>query len=248
MAEIDYGLWFVDQEGSNSRGTLAIAEVTTPTAYTCQASTYRTLGGSSKHVPAIVWYAFIGMADTYLKPTRANFESGVYLDTDGKIYLFQLGTCLEGQNESGWDTRLISSIPLYGEKIRITIDVSSATTFYATAKWTGGSVTLASGWKGNGYNQGCVFKKEMTLGTNFQSCLTNLWTSPYTANERNAKVTNFKMGPVSVYDRNGDFLETINGTRNYHVSKETKNICGLPGNPSVTTSNGVNTLSFNLAV
>ena len=208
----DYGLWFVDAAASNTRGTLAIADVTMPASYTCQASSYKNLNNQSKHVPSIVWYAFIGMEKAYVDTSTVklpNFEAGIYLDTDGKVYLFHLGTTLTGQNAGGWNTALISNTPLYNTTIRITIDINSATTFYAKATWSGKSVTLASEWKRNGYNQGCAFKKEVTLGTNFQSCLVNLWNSPYTKNERNAKISNFKMGPVSIYDRNGDFLEPL---------------------------------------
>ena len=241
----DYGLWFVDKAGIDDRGVIAKAEVTTPTSYTCQASTTRMVPGTEIHVPSIVWYAFIGMKKSKT-PDLKNFEAGIYLDTDKKVYLFHLGENITGQTAGGWDAKLISSTPLYGQKINITIDVTNTGYFKTTAAWSGKEVTLQSAWKTGvkGYNNGCVFTKEMTLGTNSAICLNNLWKSPYTGNDRFAKIVDFKMGPVTVYSSNNQLLETINASDNFHGSQYVS--CTLPKRPTITTSNGTNTVSYDL--
>ena len=243
----DYGLWIVDGTSSTNRGTSASVVITTPSAYDTQ------LPGKYLvyDVPSLVWYGLIGMKGSYVN-NLVNFEAGVYFNYDGKLYLFQKGNCLTGQNNEGWDTALISNSPMYNTAITINIDCRCLTQnkVYITATWANGSASLTpSITNGSSYAQGVTFSKEFTLASNSQFCLNELWYPPYLLAHHKAYVTNYKMGPVKVYDRNDTLIDTINGGKNYHTLANGPGVnCVLPGNPIVSSSGGTDTVTFDLRI
>ena len=264
----DAGLWFVDTLSTSSTGVKASAVITTPSSYQCQAVSVFQVGYENYRVPDIVWYAFISAHKTNYN----NWEAGILLDQSGQVWLFQLGAALKSPAgyANGWDAVLISGSKVYGREITLTLDLTNSSKAIITATWPGSStgVKLEPEWASGHsvYNSGAQFKKEITLGTNLgdqvpapryansDGCLNQIWSAPFTTTHRQAYVTNFKMGPVTIRSSSNALVETMNNTpKNYHVvtnASDPLRFCALPPsskfNPTVTHSSGLNTLTADL--
>lgn len=197
---MDPGLWYVNQKSTTTTGVKATAEIVLPSNVKVQqpGSKFHPINHNEIPVPGLLWYAFIGF-----EKGSYNGEAGICINTDGKVYLFQLGSIMNSQYVTGWNAVEIYSSNRPGTSLTLSIDLSNSSklTFSAGGK----ALTTTYRFSQGHFASGCRFSKQMTLGvSNYTQCFSTMWlsSSGYNISDRNASITNMKMGKVTVTNLN----------------------------------------------